>query len=175
MKKAIALLLTAMLLAVTPLALADTIALTDNADGFDVTINLPSEATVSVETYDNVPYTFISFSNGDMPLIYISIAPTEEYDDTVTLATLSKEEVENLYHTVSADMDDPSYSLTKTVSGYDYMLVQDSSETDSALMVILYQGYFVQMSVWNANYNVLTDDDTNVAVSLLDTLEIKPA
>lgn len=171
MKKAIALLLMLTMLAATPFALAAPVKLTENASGFDVTVDLPADATVSVESYDDVPYTFITFADATKPLIYISVAASEEYEG-VTVGDLSKDELEQLFTAVSADMDSPSYSVETTDGGYTYLFVQDDSESDSALMILLTDGYFIQMSVWNANYDVLTNDDTATAVALLDTLAI---
>lgn len=171
MKKWIALLTALMLIAAAPLALAAPVRLTENASGFDLTVDLPDDAVVSVETYDDVPYTFITFPDADKPLIYISVAPSEEYEG-VTVGDLSKEDLEALFATVSEDMDNPSYSVETTEGGYPYLFVQDDSATDSALMIILTDGYFVQMSVWNSKYDTLTDADTKVATDLLDTLAI---
>lgn len=171
MKKAIALLLMLTMLAATPLALAVPVKLTESASGFDVNLDLPDGASVSMETYGDVPYTFITFADATKPLIYISVAASEEYEG-VTMGDLSKDEVEQLFTAVSADMDSPSYSVETTDGGYTYLFVQDDSESDSALMILLKDGYFIQMSVWNANYDVLTDDDTATAVALLDTLSI---
>ncbi len=171
MKKAIALLLALMLMAAAPFALAEPVKLTENASGFDLTIDLPAGATVSVKNYDDVPYTFIAFADPALPLLYISVAATEEYED-VTVGDLSKEDMDTLFATVSADMDDPSYSLEKTDAGYPYLFVQDNSETDSAIMILLKEGYVIQMSVWNANYDALTEDDITAATTLLDTLAI---
>ncbi len=171
MKKVIALLLMFTMLAATPLALAAPVKLTENASGFDLTIDLPADATVSVETYGDVPYTFITFADAAKPLIYISVAATEEYDG-VTVGDLSKDDLDTLFTTVSADMDSPSYSVETTDGGYPYLFVQDDSASDSALMILLTDGYMIQMSVWNANYDVLTDDDTATATALLDTLAV---
>ena len=171
MKKAIALLLAMMMMAIAPFALADTVKLTENATGFDLTIDLPAGATVSVKSYDDVPYTFITFADPNLPLIYISVAASEEYDG-MTVGDLTKDEADNLFATVSADMDDPAYTLETTDGGYPYMFVQDNSETDSAIMILIKEGYFVQMSVWDANYDTLTEDDTVAATTLLDTLAI---
>lgn len=171
MKKWIALLTALMLIAAAPLALAAPVRLTENASGFDLTIDLPDDAVVSMETYDEVPYTFISFPDADKPLLYVSVAASEEYDG-VTVADLSKDDLEALFETVSADMDSPSYSVETTAGGYTYLFVQDDSETDSALMILLTDGYFIQMSVWNSKYDVLTDADTKVATDLLDTLTV---
>jgi hypothetical protein len=171
MKKAISLLLAALMLAVAPLALADVVKLTENASGFDLTIDLPAGTVVSVEHYDDVPYTFVTLPGADAPLIYISVAPTEEYEG-VNVGDLTSDEVETLFAVVSADMDSPSYTVETTDGGYPYLFVQDESETDSAMMILLEDGYFVQMSVWNANHAVLTDDDTATAAALLDTLAI---
>ncbi len=141
MKKWIALLTALTLLAAAPLAMAAPVPLTENASGFDLTIDLPEDAVVSMETYDEVPYTFITFADVDKPLLYISVAATELYEG-VTVADLSKDELETLFATVSADMDSPSYSVETTAGGYAYLFVQDDSETDSALMILLTDGYF---------------------------------
>lgn len=174
MKRILALLLVGALCLSASCALAQTVTLTEHASAFDVTIDLPDDATVSVETFDDVPYTFITFADPEQPLLYISIAPTEEYDQT-ELKDLTDEEMERLFLTVSADMDSPSYSLEQTAGGYDYMLVQDDSETDSEMMIMLHGGFFLQLSVWDVNYSVLTDADTQTATDLLDTLAIIPA
>ncbi|HNW85960.1 MAG TPA: hypothetical protein PLP25_10240 [Candidatus Limiplasma sp.] len=171
MKKAIAILLALMLLTIAPLSLAETVKLTENASGFDLTIDLPSDATVSVETNSDVPYTFINFTDATMPHLYISVAPTEEYTES-SIADLSKDEQDTLFSVFSADLDDPSYTIAKTTAGYDYMLINDESLTDSAMIVLLFNGYFIQMSVWNDNYAVLTDDQINIALSLISTLKI---
>jgi len=173
MKKALALLLAIVLLAMAPLSLAETVKLTENASGFDLTIDMPDDATVNIETTGDVPYTFITFSDTSKPLLYISVAANEEYTED-SLAKLSKEDLDSLFTMFSADLDDPSYEMKKTPSGYDYMLINDNSATDSALLVLLYEGYFIQMSVWNNNYTELTADNLTMAESLIDTLKIVP-
>ena len=171
MKKAIAILLALMLLAIAPLSLAETVKLTENASGFDLTIDLPNAAKVDVETNSDVPYTFIKFDDAAMPKMYISVAPTEEYSES-SIADLSKDDLTTLFNVFSADLDNPSYLIGKTKNGYSYMLINDDSLTDSAMVVLLFNGYFIQMSVWNENYAVLTDDQINIALSLIDTLKI---
>lgn len=171
MKKALALLLALVLLAIAPLSLAETVKLTENASGFDLTLDLPADANVNVETNADVPYTFISFSDASKPQLYISVAPTEEYTEA-SLADLSTEDLDSLFSMFSADFDKPSYEMRKTAGGYDYMLINDDSATDSAALVLLTDGYFIQMSVWNTNYSELTDANIKVAESLIDTLKI---
>ena len=173
MKKLIALLLALCMLTFVTFAAAEPVKLTENASGFDLTMELPDNATVRVETFDDVPYTFISFADATLPKIYLSVAATEEYDLS-SIADLSKDDLEALFTTVSADMDDPSYEMRKTDNGYDYMLVNDNSETDSAMLLLLYQGYFIQMTVWNDQYAVLGDDDITAAELLINTLNIVP-
>ena len=172
MKKILAMVLALTLVAFSVAALADTVKLTENASGFDLTTDLPEGATVKVETNDDVPYTFITFTDTTMPKVYISVAATEEYAQDETLASLSKDDLDTLFTTVSADLDKPSYQLKKTEAGNDYILVEDDSETDSALLLMLYKGYFVQMTIWNDDYAVLTDTQTTAAEALLDTVKI---
>ena len=174
MKKALALLTALMLLAVAPLALVESVRLTENATGFDVTINLPDKAAVNVQTEGDIPYTFINFTDKTLPEIYISVAPTEEYDEQ-SLADLSKDDLDHLFAITSGDLDKPSYSMQKTPGGYDYMLIEDDSVTDSAILVILYDGYFIQMSVWNSNYSELDATDMTTATDIFDSLSIIPA
>lgn len=169
MKRLIALLFAvALLLAVTP-SLAEAVNLTENASGFNVAIDLPDGAMVSVKTYDDVPYTFITFADATAPQLYISVAPTEEYEG-YTIDTLTKDEQEHLFSIISMDYDSPTYSIGQTDAGYPYMLVEDESETDSAMLIILYEGYFVEASFWNPNYDMLVTDDMSLVTALLDTL-----
>ncbi len=172
MKKRIALLLTLVLLAAcaSP-ALADPVSLLENASGFDLKMDIPGNAAVRVENKDDVQYTFITFADGSMPDMYLSVAPTEEYDG-VTLASLSAQELDALYAVVSADFDDPSYRMLKTNTGDDYMLVEDNSQTDSAVMVLICDGYFIHFSAWNDGYAVLTDAETTAVLDLFNTLQI---
>ncbi|NLI20101.1 MAG: hypothetical protein GX418_00915 [Clostridiales bacterium] len=171
MKKTLALLTALMMLALAPLSLAETVKLTENASGFDITVDLPAGATVSVQTNDDVPYTFVSFADETMPELYISVAPTEEYEEQ-TLADLSDDELDTLFAMLSADLDDPSYTMVTTAGGYECMVVEDNSATDSAIIALLYDGYFIQISVWNVNYDTLTDDDMTVAETMIDSLKI---
>ncbi len=171
MKKILALLTALAVLAVAPLALAETVKLTENASGFDLTMDLPEGASVHVETNGDVPYTFITLADETSPLFFVSVAPSEEYEGN-TLASLSSADLDTLFAAVSADLDSPSYQMKKTAGGYDYMLVEDDSQTDSALMVLIYEGYFVQMTMWNPSYATLTAEDMVVAEGLLDTLKI---
>ena len=115
MKKALALLLAMVLVAIAPLSMAETAKLTENASGFDVTIDLPDDATVSVTTNDDVPYTFVKFADAAKPQLYISVAPTEEYGQA-SLSELSKEDLESLFGMFSADLDDPSYEMKTTAA-----------------------------------------------------------
>jgi len=172
MKKRIALLLSLVLLAAcaSP-ALAEPVSLIENASGFDLKMDIPQDATVRVENKDDVQYSFITFADESMPEMYLSVAPTEEYDG-VTLASLSAQELDGLYAAVSADFDDPSYQMLKTSNGYDYMLVEDNSQTDSAVMILIYDGYFIHFSAWNDGYAVLTGEETTAVQNLFDTLQI---
>ncbi len=171
MKRGIALLLCLALCVVAPSALANTVTLTEHASTFDVTVDLPEDGSVTVENYNGVPYTFIAFDDPEKPMLYISIAPTEEYDGS-HISTLTQEELEMLFLTVSADLDAPSYSLAQTAAGYDYMMIEDESETDSAILVMIEDGFFIQLSVWDVQYSVLTETDMQTATALLDSMVI---
>ena len=173
MKKAFALLLALCLLVIAPASLADTVRLTETASAFDLSIDLPDGAAVSVETYDDVPYTFVTFADETMPLLYISVAPTELYTD-MSMSDLTTEEQQTLFETISADFDAPSFEMKQTSSGHAYMLINDDSATDSATLVTLYSNYFVQMSVWDTQYGVLSQEDIATAESLLSTLQVVP-
>ena len=173
MNKAFALLLALCLLAMAPASLADSVRLTETASTFDLSIDLPDGAAVSVETYDDVPYTFITFADETMPLLYISVAPTEEYTDMV-MTDLTAEEQQALFETISADLDAPSFEIKQTSDGHAYMLINDDSAADSATLVMLYSNYFIQMSVWNTQNDVLSEEDIATAEALLNTLQVVP-
>ena len=178
MKKLFAMMMVIALVAFGTTALGDdakakTVTLSTNASGFQLSLDLPDGASVSMENHADVPYTFIRFQDPAKPLLYISVAPTEEYTG-VTLDKLTKGELDQLFETFSADLEKPSYEMGKTAHGYTYMLISDDSEEDSETMVTLYQSYFIQLTAWNSDYDILTDDDINTAVSLLDTIKVIP-
>lgn len=171
MKKTIALLLALAMLACTPLALAGTVRIAEDASTFDLTLSLPADAVVSENTHDNVPYTFISFEDTMKPHIYISVAPNEIYAAD-SVAALSKADQDALASDVSAEMVSPTYSLHKTAAGYDYLLVEENADIDSAVMVLLKDGYLIQLSIWHDDYATLTTTDNALATGILDTLKI---
>ena len=171
MKKTTALLLALLLLAGAPLALADTVRITENASGFDLTLALPTDAAISENSHDNVPYTFITFEDAAKPSLYISVAPNEMYD-AQSVADLSQTDQAALAADVSGEMAKPTYTLQKTAAGYDYLFVEDNADIDSAVMLLLRDGYLIQMFVWHEGYSTLTPEDNAVATGLLDTLKI---
>lgn len=173
MKRIIALTLALTTLIFAPFALAETVRIAENASGFDLTISLPADATLGEDNHDSVPYTFITFSDQAKPRIYISVAPNELYD-AASVAKLSKGDRDALAADVSGEMADPTVSLKKTAAGYDYLLVEDNADIDSAVYVLLKEGYLIQMSVWHDNYATLTPEDDALATSLLDSLQIIP-
>jgi hypothetical protein len=173
MKRTVALLLALMMLAFVPFAMAEPVRITENASGFDLTISLPADATVSEDNHDSVPYTFINFSDQAKPRIYISVAPNELYD-AASVAKLSKSDRDALASDVSGEMANPTVTLKKTAEGYDYLLVEDNADIDSAVYVLLKEGYLIQMSVWHEDYATLTPEDNALATGLLDSLQIIP-
>ena len=173
MRKFVSLLLAVLLLVAMATAEAETVRITEDAQAFDLIVELPEGATIQTEEYNGVPYSFLSFADETKPTIYISVAPTEEYDEA-SLAQLSPEDLEQLFQIVSADMDQPSYEVKTTIQGYPYMLVTNDSDHDSASLVTVHDHYFIQLSLWLKGFTVLSETDIRMAESTLNTLQVIP-
>jgi hypothetical protein len=94
--------------------------------------------------------------------------------DAATVADLPKDDQNALASDVSAEMANPRTSLQKTAAGYPYLLVEDDADIDSAVYVLLKDGYLIQISVWHDDYRTLTQADNALVSGRLDTLQIVP-
>lgn len=173
MKKILSVVMALAMLLMTTAALAEPTKLTESASSFDVTLEIPTDATVDVSINEDSSLTSINLADATLPAPMISITPSEEYAEG-SMSDLTDEELETLFQTMSADMDAPTYTLGTTSQGYKYMYIDEKGEYDSGEIVTIYQGYFIEMFFLHLDYAEISDADYQAMLAIFDTLTILP-
>ena len=171
MKKFCAIILTMILLG--GVALAEPTKLTETASGFDASMEFPTDTNVESSIEDDMSLILVTFADEKAPLLTLSIAPSEEYDD-LSLDALSEEELQLLFENMTADLDDASYEMGTTANGYRYMDIRENGVYDIGMIVTIYDGYFIQASYMHSDFAELSQEDEALIISTFDTLQIQP-
>lgn len=174
MKKFLA--LTLALVMLSACALAEPVTIKESVPTFDLTMELPEGAVIKDESDDpDFASTCVSLPAGDgcELELWLAIAPTEEYEDGLVLNDLTEENVETLFKTVSAELENPSYEVKDLKNGHKVMLINESdSKSDFAYIISIHNGYFIQLSIMHSGFDQLTEDEVNVGFAMMDTIVI---
>ncbi|MDD3410739.1 MAG: hypothetical protein PHY12_07995 [Eubacteriales bacterium] len=150
-------------------AAAEATKLSESASAFDAQITFPEGAQVDAMTVDDTSLTSAAVEG--KPLLTLTIAPSEEYDD-LSMDALSGDELQQMFTALSGDLDAPVFTTGVAAGGYKYLYIDEKGEYDVGELVTLYDGYFLTLFFAYEDYRTLTDDDLAYALSVFDTLTL---
>lgn len=170
MKKFIALLLAAMLLMGVTCAVAEKVEVAQATADFDVTMVIPEGYAMTEDRNNGNLYINVMPEDEAAAGYYISIGYSEEYDGD-TLSELSDEEAEQISEILKESFANPSFEQTLTAEGtMVYVFRETEGESDWALAVTVYKGYFIAVQIEKADYSQLCDEDVQRAIDLLSDM-----
>lgn len=156
MKKMLAILTAAMMLLVCSGALADTVRFLEDSSDFDIEMALPEGATVGDQTSSEL-VSVCEINSEGLASVTITIAADEEYGE-LSLNDLTEEEVASLKELVAEPYEDAELSVEITPSGNGYIAINADEEGINAI-VMVYLGYFVQLTQWHDDFSPITEAD----------------
>lgn len=170
MKKICALLLAAVLLCSCS-AMAETVKLTEDSAVFDITLEIPEGAEFLPFVSNGIAMAHVQREG--MAHVFVSVAFSELYDGD--LADLEESEREALIAAQTRDFGDVTVLPGMTPEGNMYVEFQPNSGTDISVVWTLYQGYFVQLSLYYENGQPLTEADRDFMMEMLYGMHFVPA
>ena len=170
MKKLFALLLAAMLL-VSCSACAETVRLSEDSEVFDITLEIPDGAVFLPFVTNGISMAHVQQEG--MAHVFISVAFSELYEGN--LADVEESEREALIAAQTKDFGDMTVLPGVTPEGNMYVEFRANSGTDLGMVWTLYQGYFIQLTLYYENGQPLTDADRDFMMELLYGMHFVPA
>lgn len=172
MKRLIALVLSAMLLCVPPMAgLAESYTLL-KLDDTGLTITLETSEAVDLQFEQDMPagtarVTVVSAEHAD---VVISMMPSELYAGR-SMVDLSEEERADLMKTAGMQYEAPTFTVDTTPDGNQYIHVCSNQADDIDSLFTIYKGYFVELMQSRPDFTPLTEEDEAFCYSLLQGIE----
>jgi len=174
MKKIAAILLfLALACALIPATAAQEIEIYPGDAPFYIVATLPGGFRVESSTIDeHFSLTKIEHITEGNPSVVITTAADELYAGR-NLSDLSREEVELIISEITVEMNDPVSEIGATTEGYEYIVVNESTQTnDTCDTVMLLNGYFIMVHVFYADNSELTDEDMQIGPAIVETIYI---
>ena len=169
-KKLCALLMAALLL-FSCSALAQTEKLVEDSPFFDITLEIPEGAEFLPFVTNGIAMAHVQQEG--MAHVFISVAFSELYEGN--LADVEESEREALIAAQTKDFGDMTVLPGVTPEGNMYVEFRANSGTDLGVVWTLYQGYFVQLTLYYENGQPLTDTDRDFMMELLYGMHFVPA
>ena len=170
MKKLCVLLLAAMLF-FSCVGVAETVRLSEDSEIFDITLEIPEGAEFLPFVTNGIAMAHVQQEG--MAHLFISVAFSELYDGN--LADVEESEREALIAAQTKDFGDVTVLPGVTPEGNMYVEFRANSGTDLGVVWTLYQGYFVQLTLYYENGQPLTDADRDFMMELLYGMHFVPA
>ena len=187
MKKLTALLLAMMMMLCSVAALADETASDEAREPLVISTDLPIDIQVpnpenaNVDYYESDGTGYIIYSVGDAEdtttlQYYVTIAMSDETMlSGKDLADATDEEIEELFKTATAYEEGEEQPYTYTVVTFDdgtkALNIIDETQRDSAWVLTVKNGVFVQVFAWYYDMTALSDSEIQDAVKLMDDLQ----
>ncbi len=171
MKKALSLLLAAMLLLASGAALAETIKIQETARAFDVTVVIPDGATVVQDVYDDwVCVEFQLPGEDGMLEIDLSVAPSEEFAGR-SLSEADEDERALLVELSSINFLEPAHEFFTLSNGTPALFSIETGEgMQFATMQTIYKGFFIYLYCGYEDHFPLADNDLALMYDIMDSL-----
>lgn len=171
MKKALAILITVMMVLACGGALAETVKFLENSSDFDIEMALPEGASVSDQEASEL-VSYYEIASEGLASVAVTIAPSDIYGD-LSMNDLSDAEVEDLIALATEQYDAPITSVEVTPSGNAYIFINADEGID--VIFTLYLGYFVELTQWHDDFGEITEADSAFMLQLLYNIEFLPA
>ena len=176
MKKTFALLLALTVLCGCVALAEETVTLQQTLD-FDVTAVVPEGYTMQEDKLNDTIYLYFKPDEETKTEFVISLAHSdvEGYADK-TLNELTPEDKQSLLDMMDDDFASPEIHDMTTEHGTQVYLINEGAAKDDdadvsyAIGFSLYKGYFVQIYVQNNDYDLLTQDDLDLAIKILSDI-----
>lgn len=182
MKKLTSLLLAVMMLLCSVAALADetaddTLVITTDLP-IDVQIPNPENANVDYYEYENVGYIVYSVGDAEAATTLKYFVTLAMSDDTLLngkdLADATDDEIKELFEVATSPAEGEENPYTYEVVTFDdgtkALNIVDESQRDSAWVLTVKNGVFVQVFAWYDDLTALSDAEIQDAVNLMDAL-----
>ena len=171
MKKALAILIAAMVMLVCSGALAETVKFMEDSSDFDIEMELPEGAAVG-ERASSALVSYCEITSEGLAPVAVTIAMEDIYDD-LSMNDLSDDEVENLKVRAAEQYEDPELTIGTTLLGNKYIFVNADEEGINAIFT-LYLGYFIELTQWHDDFSEITEADNAFMLQLLYNLDFQP-
>ena len=143
----------------------------------DVTLEmaLPAGYNAKVERVDTALYAAID-TDDLLHADYILSIAYADLSGGPTPNELTEEDIELAKQLVGADFHNPDFSIVATEKGTKLLLIDENdAESDYAIIITNYEGYFVQMYITPAEGLNVTEADVATALEILSSVEFKLA
>lgn len=170
MKKLLALLAAVLMLLSCAAAMAETVYLTEESPFFDIALELPEGAAFTPLSTTGVAMADVQKEG--MAHVFISVAFSELY--TGDLKDITDEERDALIAAQTVDLGDVEVIPGVTPEGNMYVEFRPNTGNDLCAVWTLYQGYFVQLTLYNEDGQPLTEADHDLMMSLLYGMHFIP-
>lgn len=175
MKKLIAIFMALTLCLSATCALAEAVQIPEAASSFDLSVIVPEGYTLSDSSIVG-ELSINSFEPTDpaaMPEMSLAIAYSEEYSEISLTKDLSDEQIKELYSLIDDGYVSDSYTVGVTDDGWKYLQVIDNEDENGyATLLMIHDGYFIEVFVSYDDFRPLTEDDLAAAKKLLDSYVI---
>lgn len=171
MKKILPILIVLALLCSVTAATAEELEIQQGEDLFSIGVTLPEGAHVANFTSDDqFSMLEIGFDTEGRPSIVITVAADELYIGQ-SLSDLTQDEKNLIISEITVEMVSPQVEIRTSQAGYEYIVANETTEAnDTSDTMMLLDGYFVMVHVYNEDYSELNPEDAEIGPSIVETL-----
>ena len=114
---------------------------------------------------------FYNESDENAPIIYVSVAYSEELDGQTLDGQISEEELQTMESQLAADYNEPIVEIRETDYGTKLICIaENDAQTDYADMITIWHGYIITVGLQKTEQ--LTDADMELATQIVSDLWI---
>lgn len=142
---------------------------------FDVEMDIPEGATAKQAEEEGWVCVQISFADQTGPVFDMNIAPAEDQGDK-SMADLTAEEKELQKALIGENFSIPEFEFFTTPSGNEILLTKETDPNAGSVvsMDTLYKGFSFNLTMNNADFSALTDEEMQMMHTLLESVQINP-
>lgn len=171
MKRILALLLSVAMVLCLSFAAAEEVEVAQATADFDITMVVPENYNMTEERLNGNLYINLAPKDETAASYFISIGYSEEYDGR-SISELSDDELEYISWLITQEFQNPEATLNVTSGGtlvctYD----ETEGESDWAMAVTVYKGYFITVQIERPEYAELSTEDLQLAIDVLGGME----
>lgn len=171
MKKLFAVVLALMLAMTASLSLAEGTVVQMGAN-YDITIDVPAGYTMNKILSGSLVMADFEPADAAAAKYTLVIEYSEEFGDYI-LNDLTAEETAQMKEMLTADFADAVVTFPTTKAGTKLIQIDEQgSESEYGLVLTIYHGYFVQITLTKANGVQLTAEEYQTAIDLMSSLQM---